>query len=206
MPNWCENNLYIKGDKAALAEFVERVTVMDKDGKQDFEILKNLHPTPQGLIDSFEQPDVNTWDEAQREAKHQENLAAYGFKDWYQWTLSNWGTKWGDCHTYLGTDEIVDKLVFGFSSAWCPPLEGIAYIATLFPDLEFALGYEEGGMDFFGFVTFDSDGEYEDSSHEMSSIAGWDEIDFDSEDDDPYEKSMKLLYDTLTLIQTEAGW
>lgn len=60
-----------------------------------------------------------------------------------------WGSKWGDCDT--GSDE-PDALGFSlwFSSAWSPPVEGIAKVSDLFPSLLFVLEFEEGGMDFCG--------------------------------------------------------
>lgn len=48
------------------------------------------------------------------------NVQRYGWKDWYDWSIDNWGTKWNACHEYIDDDNQVIE----FETAWSMP-EGI---------------------------------------------------------------------------------
>lgn len=56
------------------------------------------------------------------QAECDELQAKYSAKDWWEWQVANWGTKWG---TYdltamrLGGDGC--PVLIAFQSAWCPP-------------------------------------------------------------------------------------
>lgn len=54
-----------------------------------------------------------------------ENIRKYGYMDWYQWCINNWGTKWNACEVF------VDDNCISFQTAWSVPdpiLEAFAYI------------------------------------------------------------------------------
>lgn len=209
MPNWCDNNLYIKGDKATLLDFIQKVKntpEQTEKRKQNYDILQNLYPTPQELVDTVSGWSNDETVQAEREKQYEANRAKYGSSDWYDWNNKNWGTKWGDSDTYLVEDEdkIGDSIEFQFQSAWAPPIEGIAKIATMFPTLEFAISYFESGMGFYGFATFQSDGDYLDNCEEVEDIEGYDKIDFD--DDESWEKVYDLVLDARDSLVTSAGW
>lgn len=203
MPNWCNNTLSISGDADSITMFMEGVTTTDKDGNIKYDILGGLYPIPQELKDTTSgyftaEPHPNWkvsldegkitqewYDElvernATGYAQNQSNLAKYGVKDWYDWCCSRWGTKWGDCNTELlgKSDTHID---FAFDSAWSPPIDGLAHISTMFPNLSFTITYEEGGMGYFGAtkiengMTATSDGSHED-------IEGYGEVDFGDEE------------------------
>lgn len=48
------------------------------------------------------------------------NVQRYGWKDWYDWSIDNWGTKWNACHEYIDDDNQVIE----FETAWSMP-EGV---------------------------------------------------------------------------------
>lgn len=50
-----------------------------------------------------------------------QNLKVYGFMDWYDWSIVNWGTKWngGPCTVTADRDDFVS---LSFQTAWSPPL------------------------------------------------------------------------------------
>lgn len=48
------------------------------------------------------------------------NVQRYGWKDWYDWSIDNWGTKWNACHEYIDDENKVIE----FETAWSMP-EGI---------------------------------------------------------------------------------
>lgn len=172
MPNWCSNRMTVRGDVEAITDFHNRVFGLDDEGKENYDILGRLYPIPTELKETVAgsfTPEGNTnwkirlengtmtqqeYDDAVAQnaegyAKNQANLAKYGVRDWYDWCLSHWGTKWGDCHTVLneGSDTHLDFL---FDSAWSPPIDGLNHISTMFPTLVFILQYEELGMGFVG--------------------------------------------------------
>ena len=206
MPNWCSNQLYITGDRVAIADFIKKVTntpEQTEKRRQKYDILQNLYPTPQELTDTVSGFYGNdTEKQAELEAKQAQNRIKYGAKDWYDWNCNNWGTKWGDDDTDLVGAEGDKQIHFYFNTAWAPPLEGIAHISTMFPTLEFALAYDEMGMGFYGLATFD-DGCYIDNSYEISEVEGYDKIDFDN--DDAYEEIQDLLASKMDELKEVAG-
>ena len=70
-------------------------------------------------------------------------------KDWCDWSVENWGTKWDACEPHIDHNDI-DYFCVSFESAWSPPIAWIDNIMQDFPDLCFTLEYEEPGMCFGG--------------------------------------------------------
>jgi len=70
-------------------------------------------------------------------------------KDWYNWSLDNWGTKWDACEPNICHNDI-DYFAVSFETAWSPPIDWINNIMQDFPDLCFTLEYDEEGMCFGG--------------------------------------------------------
>jgi len=70
-------------------------------------------------------------------------------KDWYNWSIENWGTKWDACEPNICHNDI-DYFAVSFESAWAPPIDWINNIMQDFPDLSFTLEYDEPGMCFGG--------------------------------------------------------
>lgn len=70
-------------------------------------------------------------------------------KDWYEWSIANWGTKWDACEPHINHDD-KDYFSVNFESAWGPPIQWVDNIMQDFPDLCFTLEYEEPGMCFGG--------------------------------------------------------
>lgn len=177
MPNHCHNTLWLRGDDADVKNFVKQL----EDARTDngYEILPTFYPCPVPLAETkatFGKP--NDEDHA---AQIQRNLDQYGHKDWYSWCIANWGTKWGDYDTYM-TDAEDDTVGFRFTSAWSPPIDGIAHVATLFPKIEFVLEYVEEGMGFYG-ITIYRNGLYKDDCRNFEDIDGFDKV---AEDDNAY--------------------
>ena len=136
MPNHCENTLTVSG--LDLEDFMRSIIKIGDDGKVEIDILQTHFPCPQELIDtpsgSFNDEEVHT-----------HNLENYGSKNWYDWCIKNWSTKWGD---YDG--EFISDNMLRFQSAWAPPVAGFDVVSKKFPALEFTLEYYEGGMGFYG--------------------------------------------------------
>ena len=121
MPNWCWNHLEVHGDEKQLHEFVEKST-------------KTIGTS-----------DLRSGDEFSFEG----TLPRGDRKDWYDWSLNNWGTKWDACEPNICHNDI-DYFAVSFESAWSPPITWIENIIKDFPNLSFTLEYEEPGMCFGG--------------------------------------------------------
>jgi len=132
MPNWCLNDLEIYSENVEqLQQFIE--VVKDTKNATDLSFDKLL-PCPTELIDM--------------KLPISEIVMKYGHKDSNSWCRANWGTKWE-----VEVDSNVfseDGAIYKFYSAWSPPIEWIAAIAKMFPELRFKLKYDEPGLCFMG--------------------------------------------------------
>ena len=63
--------------------------------------------------------------------------AKYGDRNWYDWSLANWGTKW----------NAIDPVEYGdgvsFQTAWSHPSPVIEELSTMFPDDEIRVAYAD---------------------------------------------------------------
>jgi hypothetical protein len=101
------------------------------------------------------------------EALAERFLEQYGARDWYDWQVKNWGTKWdisGD--DYNGPQEIPNGLTLTFDSAWAPPTEAYAKLCAMGFVIE--AFYYEPGMCFVGKWTGDEES-FDDDYYEYSS-------------------------------------
>lgn len=74
------------------------------------------------------------------------NLELTGYKTWYDWNVSNWGTKWPACE---GSMERVDPytLKFEFQTAWGPAEEVYAALSEKYPNLKIGVWADDEGSD-----------------------------------------------------------
>lgn len=157
MPNWCDNQLEVVGDRDELQRFVDATKNNSEEGSHG---LNHLFPIPEQLVETtsgwFSDPD----EQAKQTAKEEANVAKFGHKDWYDWALENWGSKWGatnfDWTSFdyeLDEDGVLhgapskvlkvkdtDKYIgANFQSAWGPCDGLIKTISTQFPTLIFSV-------------------------------------------------------------------
>lgn len=59
-----------------------------------------------------------------------QNILDYGYSDWYNWSLMNWGTKWNACNYRDDPDELTAV----FDTAWSTPEPIIRKLAEEMPD------------------------------------------------------------------------
>ena len=132
MPNWCSNKLVASGSDEAIKEFSEWLD----DGKN---LLSKIAPTPKELTEC-QSPFNGTKEESAA------LVAKYGFDNWYDWNIANWGTKWDVEATVEEGVGAPDECHLRFESAWGPPDRAIAMLAKQFKNLDFYLAYLEEGM------------------------------------------------------------
>ena len=71
-----------------------------------------------------------------------------GEGEWYNWCVSNWGTKWEASETSSNGNYVF------FDTAWAPPIDAITALSSLYPVVEMVLSFYEPGMLFAGYATF----------------------------------------------------
>lgn len=136
MPNWCNNSITLRHDDPAMID-----RAMNSTG-----LLMEFLPTPQELIDT-----VSGWPAEDKRAAHEAqqtaNIEKYGYKDWYDWNVANWGTKW-DFELDNKDRDDPNTMTASFDSAWSPPIT--AYERLLELGFEIEAMYYEPGMCFVG--------------------------------------------------------
>lgn len=158
MPNWCNNSLSISGPK-------KLINSLFKDNKFS---LQSFLPCPQELLD-LPSPCPEEFSKS--------NIEKYGYKDWYDWSVGNWGVKW-DPGPFVGEVNSLNKkesqFFCSFDSAWSPPTEAFKKLAEMHPDLTINLEYFESGCKFFGVLSA-KDGVCDDNFQEYDDAASLEE-------------------------------
>lgn len=164
MPNWCENLFKIEGEPEKVLELISKLTGKSignfdelnkiSDEKEIPFFFQNTFPTPLALIDTMagNYPAGSDEEKALNELQLN-NKKEYGYKNWYDWRIANWGTKWDvesakiyDLWQY-GNNALV---IFEFDTAWSPPNEWLLKTSKSFPELTLTCRYEEPGIGFEG--------------------------------------------------------
>lgn len=141
MPNWVDNRLTIKhNDSAMIDRFVK--------GFINNQMIGEFFPCPQDLLDTVAgYPGENLVEE--NNAKVKRNLELYGYANWYDWQVANWGTKWDTGGEQDQIERIDENTVnVWFDSAWSPPIEAYRKFDELGFDIE--AYYNEPGIAYFG--------------------------------------------------------
>lgn len=181
MPNWVSTTLSVKGSPAEVQRFI--------DGIKDSKILESYVPCPEELHATVA-GSVGT-DKAEEHRKQQEsNTAKYGYKDWYDWSYDNWGTKWGDCDTDIGHPmQLANgswEVVMRYQTAWGPADAGFLKVSALFPELLFTFDHDEEAGFFAGIEAYLNGASVFESMYEPCAYEG--EVDYDDyESIDKYE-------------------
>ena len=162
MPNWCSNCLKVSGTKAEMAKFL-KVAIQNRKFR-----LGNVFPVPEALQDvhcggcTIDGEHVRNW-RTEKDAKGndvnikvdvEQLIKAYGYADWYEWSIHNWGTKW-DVDAKYKIQHDKTEFVAHFDSAWSHPVLWLEKLAEKFPELKGELAYAEGGCGFWGVLYFD---------------------------------------------------
>lgn len=163
MPNWCDLDVKIYGSKETLEKILEQGSEGTFKTGSDWnkEIMNyekfeekpntfsfdNLVPTPKDLLDG---------------------------EGWYEWRVSNWGTKWDLAQDELSITEIVESengnycFGIGASTAWGPALELFTKVSKDY-GVKVVYQYAEEGMCFFGRAIIENGIIVSDSYREITS-------------------------------------
>lgn len=157
MPNWCSNILTLTHTDSA--EIKRAVDAFSRGN-----LMQEFYPCPQDLLDavSGNVGPAGSPEQIAHEAKTAENELRYGYTDWYDWKVANWGTKWdvggAGCDEPQYTEGDTSVTLY-FDSAWTPPLEFYSWIE----DMDFGVDalYYEPGVAFCGRYTSGNDDGYD---------------------------------------------
>lgn len=144
MPNWCYNELTLGIKDSAKDRGIEVLRAFTQD--KPFQAIR---PCPAELLDTMSGfHGVGTPEQAALERKYADNIAKYGYSNWYDWNNANWGTKWDVTPDQMDVLELVNgswTVRVVFDSAWCPPDQLYHYISETYPDVELDAYWEEPG-------------------------------------------------------------
>jgi len=169
MPNWCNNELIVIGDKKLVEDFCNTQFSIDEDTKEEVLDFSKLIPEP-------------TFDNADEQNQ-------YDNGNWHTWRCNNWGVKWNANMNYIdkniGTDEI-GEMTISFDTAWSPPIAWFEKLCEKYPTLDMELNYHEGGMNYRGFTT-NVNGVAQDSSWDMTE-EDYKELGYENDEQDTWEE------------------
>jgi len=168
MPNWCDNRLTVRApSKKELNKFLKAVK-----GKHSPLLFSSIRPRPEELdfhtgFCRIKGKECTAWREVGdkqtpvTEEHLQKYIKKYGAKDWYDWSIKNWGTKW-DLSDKKDDEEIeVERydncVIFSFQTAWSPPVEWCQFAVSKFPNVTLELEYVEEGCDCRGHEIFEGE-------------------------------------------------
>ena len=161
MPNWCSNTVELYHDDPTM---IERARKAFSDSK----FLNEFVPLPDSLqIVSGRCGADDNPEQIALEAAQKNNIDVHGYKDWYDFCVNEWGTKWDVGGDGQEAQDIPGGLMLSFDSAWSPPvaaydkleLLGFRIRAMYYePGMGFAGIYEDGHDDYHEYGGLDSAG------------------------------------------------
>lgn len=192
MPNWCQQYGEVRGPNTELKRFLEAIRENKPEDTSNPEWIalkpetispswdmNQLFPIPEALrntvVGGF-MPDEHgnkTSDARKQEEQQLENIVNYGYKDWYQWALDNWDSKWGACDVEIDEDMLDDNtsevLHINWKSAWSPVVGLIRKISEQFPLLLFGFHMTEEANFFAGFMVIQNGVVIEEHDYDMET-------------------------------------
>ena len=137
MPNWCENSVTFTHEDP---QQIQRLVAAYNEGT----LFNEFMPLPEDLRETTSPTPEADLDKAAL------LIEKHGFSNWYDWQVSNWGTKW-DISTNGDTVDVVEganTVDVYFNTAWSPPLGWYEHMEEL--GFSITAYYYEMGMSFCG--------------------------------------------------------
>jgi hypothetical protein len=128
MPNWCNNNIDITGPADKIK------ALWDAAQAEDGGLLNAMVPMPVELKDTVKGSNGDA-------------------VNWYDWSVTNWGTKWDvdlEGIEYTDNEDGTASISGYFDSAWAPPVEAYNRFLEANEDCSLTASYYEMGCDFAG--------------------------------------------------------
>ena len=200
MPNHVETIVTVTGDDKEIQSFIDTCIVEQirkdyqgnvvntDDGKpetfMEFD-FNTIIPCPEELegtrSPAYNQSDLdraynNDWSEDQiQEIKDGIKIAEeckkkYGFSNWYDFKISNWGTKWG-AYRYMERQREKGLFAMEYQTAWSPACPIFEKLIEMYPGLTFEMSFIDEGWCFAGTMVYSKDGIVETVVEGNSNIA-----------------------------------
>lgn len=169
MPNWCNNlAIFTHEDPEQIATLLA--------GFKSVGLFSTFLPCPSDLQETLAGSYGDPEKDAALAIRQKANIKKYGAKDWFDWQVANWGTKWDVVESDTGgiTARIVEQspdgktVKLGFDSAWSPPLAFYEFI-TDERGFHVEAFYYESGCAFCGYWSSDGDAD----SYDIEPKADW---------------------------------
>jgi hypothetical protein len=129
MPNWCDNSMKLSHtDVDKVTALAEAMATVDNKGNSMAQPFQHLRPRPEEE------------------------------QDWYNWSLSNWGTKW-DANIIDWSHDDENTVTIYCDTAWGPPIALYDYLCENGWSVDAI--YHEPGMCFAGMYSDGNDNYYE---------------------------------------------
>jgi hypothetical protein len=152
MPNWCNNSVEIYHDDPKMLERVR--SAFNGEG-----LLGEFIPVPKELSDTVSGSFGDTDEQAKLLEKTKANIEKYGYGNWYDFCVNEWGTKWEIGADGNPAQDIPGGLMLGFDSAWSPPIAAYEKLQAM--GFRIRAMYCESGMAFAGVWDNGNDDYYE---------------------------------------------
>ena len=153
MPNWVDNTITLKHSDPTMIKRAH-------DALERGEFLNEFHPVPLDLqIVAGRLGDDESAEQQALVLQENANRDKYGYANWYDWCVNEWGTKWDVGDEGSATLNEDGSLTASFNSAWAPPIEAYRMLEDL--GFEIKAYYFEGGMMFAGIYEDGDDDYYE---------------------------------------------
>ena len=185
MPNWCNNTLTISHEDKTMMKRV--VKGYNKNGllNEFIPVPKELYDTVAGSVGSKE-----SYEQRLLEFREKLNQEFFGYKNWYDFCVGEWGTKWdighGDGYNKLTMKDIKNNTVrIGFDSAWSPPIGAYEKLSDM--GIEIRALYYEGGCCFCGIWDNGND-----ECYEIKGKSDWVKKNIPSEIDEEFGISFNM--------------
>ena len=188
MPNHTANNFTVTGPKADVFRFVAQAKGNDvTTGERTDLDFNKLLPIPKDLIGTssptriMSQEEIDNmwadWNKRKAEGnlssfekerpmglgitqdKHDEFILKYGYDNWYDWCVFNWGTKW---NAYDVTEWSINEghwngdnssATIYYETAWSPATSLWLNVSKDYPTLDFYHEFADEGGSFLGSET-----------------------------------------------------
>lgn len=187
MPNWNKNLITLTAKteeaKKQLHTFIDKHIIVVRERNWNDSILEidndSIIPRPEGIVKLMGMgKDTNdNYDEEAERKQREQNLKDYGYEDWYDFCIKEWGSKWGFCHTAFHNNygelietkadlqnnlELNGEIDIQTDCAWGPAVGLMKKICELYPDIEFRCEWgEEQVTEYYGTYTYDKENGWE---------------------------------------------
>ena len=195
MPNHISTNFRVTGPTAEVKRFIN-----DANGNDCLLNLDSLLPMPSELrmtsspVNIMTQAEIDKqWADWRAETnpiskdrpfglgitKETSDLykSKYGFDNWYDWAIANWGSKWGvydegEWNITEVEDDGLTSAGISYQTAWSPVTIAWEGISENYPSLEFFHEFADEGGNFVGNQLIQNGEIIEDNDYEWDSDEG----------------------------------